>query len=147
MSMVALLFGACKNATDKAKENAEQALNSAESMMEEAVDYTKKAIEVTTFAGSYQGVIPCASCEGIQLELKLNVDQTYELTESYLGEKDPLTKTFTGKFSLDKDVIKLDGLKDMSNLFKVEMGQVRYLNTDGTEVTGNLAENYVLMKK
>lgn len=145
--MVAFLFGACKNATQKAQESAEEAMNTAENMVETTMNDTKKAIEENLAVGAYQGVIPCASCEGIQLDLKLNADLTYDLTQTYLGEKNTAPETFKGNFSLDKDVVKLDGLKDMSNLFKLENNQLRYLKADGSEVMGELAESYVLRRK
>ncbi len=147
MSMVALLFGACKNATQKAQEGAEQAMDAAENMVETTMNDAKKAIEESLVVGTYQGVTPCASCEGIQLELKLNANLTYELTQTYLGEKNATPETFKGNFSLDKDIIKLDGIKDMSNLFKLEQNQVRLLSADGSEVTGELADSYVLKRK
>ncbi|HSJ67371.1 MAG TPA: copper resistance protein NlpE N-terminal domain-containing protein, partial [Anditalea sp.] len=41
----------------------------------------------------YEGTIPCADCQGIQMRLKLENksgadDKAYELTETYLGTKD-----------------------------------------------------------
>lgn len=41
----------------------------------------------------YEGVIPCADCEGINLELKLEnnpdkVEKSFELIETYLGTKE-----------------------------------------------------------
>ncbi|MBL8321182.1 MAG: copper resistance protein NlpE N-terminal domain-containing protein, partial [Acinetobacter sp.] len=38
------------------------------------------------WAGKYKGVLPCADCEGIEMELELKSDKTYELTEEYLGK-------------------------------------------------------------
>lgn len=41
-----------------------------------------------TFEGTYEGTIPCASCEGIKVALKINDGDTYKLNSEYLGEKD-----------------------------------------------------------
>ena len=49
--------------------------------------------------GTYQGLLPCASCEGIATELVLNNDGTYSLTEDYQGGKEALKETVTGKFT------------------------------------------------
>lgn len=37
--------------------------------------------------GKYEGKVPCASCEGIKMELELKNDKTYTLKSEYLGEK------------------------------------------------------------
>ncbi len=165
MTVLALTLGACKNVTQQVQEGAEQALNEVEEGAQQALnkveegavqalDKVGETVKETTaiikeemMVGVYQGVTPCADCEGIQLELKLNTDKTYELKQTYLGKKETLTDTFKGSYSLENNVIKLDGLKDMSNLFRVEVGQVRYLGADGAEVTGELADNYILKKK
>ncbi|MCC9134950.1 copper resistance protein NlpE [Pontibacter silvestris] len=43
-----------------------------------------KPVAVTT--GTYVGVIPCADCEGIRMELILNKDKTFSLKQTYKGE-------------------------------------------------------------
>ncbi|EON74999.1 hypothetical protein ADIS_4488 [Lunatimonas lonarensis] len=63
---------------------------------EESVASTEKEIILhseTSYWLSYEGVIPCADCDGIKMELKLenNPDKTtqsYELSETYLGTAD-----------------------------------------------------------
>ncbi len=39
------------------------------------------------WAGTYSGVLPCASCEGIETELTLNQDGTYKLYTNYRVEE------------------------------------------------------------
>lgn len=49
----------------------------------------------------YQGVIPCADCEGINVTLKISDDfQSYELYELYLGKTD---KPFVEKGNLNTE--------------------------------------------
>ena len=38
------------------------------------------------WSGTYSGIMPCASCEGIETELHLGEDLTYTLITKYLGE-------------------------------------------------------------
>jgi uncharacterized lipoprotein NlpE involved in copper resistance len=38
------------------------------------------------WAGVYKGTLPCADCEGIQEEIRLNDDLTYEMVSTYLGK-------------------------------------------------------------
>jgi len=44
------------------------------------------SMTVLDWDGTYQGVIRCADCEGIQLVIKLNTDLTYSLQMKYLGK-------------------------------------------------------------
>jgi uncharacterized lipoprotein NlpE involved in copper resistance len=39
-------------------------------------------------SGSYSGILPCASCEGIETEQQLKEDITYTLTTRYLGKRE-----------------------------------------------------------
>ncbi|WP_209332663.1 copper resistance protein NlpE N-terminal domain-containing protein [Lunatimonas salinarum] len=47
----------------------------------------------TSYWLGYEGIIPCADCQGIRMELKLEnspdkTEQSYELTETYLETKE-----------------------------------------------------------
>ncbi len=97
--------------------------------------------------GTYQGLLPCASCEGIATELVLNDDGTYRLTEDYQGGKEALKETVTGKFTWlpGGSVVQLDAAADQRQYFVGE-GQIKHLDADGKEITGELANNYVLKK-
>jgi heat shock protein HslJ len=99
--------------------------------------------------GKYSGVLPCANCEGIETELTLCGDMTYVLTTKYLGRNDSKTDTVKGKFTLQENKLKLAGIKgnERSSLYKVEENQVRQLDMEGKEITGELAKRYVLIKK
>lgn len=101
--------------------------------------------------GSYSGVLPCADCEGIETELQLNSDQTYRLTSRYLKGNNQLADTLNGKFVWleNGNVVRLERkTKDIRpDLFKIEENQVKQLNVDGQEVTGALANFYILKKE
>lgn len=147
LSVVALMMGACNNA-NKAKEVAEQSMENAEMAVSETMEKIENTLKVDGFEGSYEGTLPCADCEGIRTTLKLNSDDTYELTREYLGKKEVLKDTYKGKFSWTiGGIITLDGIKDMSALYKVEKDKVLYLDIEGNIITGELAENYILKKK
>lgn len=144
---ISFVLGACKNTTQQLQESAGQILNEVGTVAEKAVEDAKSVVREELFAGVYQGVIPCADCKGIKSALKLNADGTYEFTQTYLGKERELPHVSKGKFVLDKNVIKLEGLKDMSNLFRIEINQIRYLNADGSEVKGELAGHYILTRE
>lgn len=101
------------------------------------------------WAGSYIGIEPCASCEGIKTTLKISEDGNYSLTSEYLGVDEPTVIAQNGKFSwIDGNTIELDGFKpgDASPYFKVEENKVRHLDTERKMVEGSLANHYVLNK-
>ncbi|MBB2149671.1 copper resistance protein NlpE [Pedobacter gandavensis] len=99
------------------------------------------------WAGTYTGVTPCADCEGIQTELTLNPDMTYILKTNYMG-RDTHFPEDRGTFKWDStgSKVELIGLKDGPNLFFVGENTVRLLDMEGKEVTGPLADHYVLKK-
>ncbi|WP_216934094.1 MULTISPECIES: copper resistance protein NlpE [unclassified Acinetobacter] len=101
------------------------------------------------WAGDYEGVFPCADCEGIKVELDLNPDKTYELKEEYLGSKGGNNETETkGSFSFDPQdpsIITLDNNADNRKFFVGEnFIEARDVET-GKKIDSNL--NYKLVKK
>lgn len=96
--------------------------------------------------GSYQGVVPCADCPGIETKLTLNNDNTYELSVLYQDrEKTPtLTK---GRFSFDQtgSIITLDKTGN-STSYKVKEGCLTMLDRDKKEIEGALKSKYILNK-
>jgi copper homeostasis protein (lipoprotein) len=101
------------------------------------------------WAGVYQGVLPCADCEGIETQIRLREDLTYEMRTIYLG-KDAKAFASTGAFQWDDtgNRIILDVKDDTreSNFFHVGENVLFKLDKDGTRIEGNLAENYILEK-
>lgn len=101
------------------------------------------------WAGTYSGVEPCASCEGIRAVLKIGEDGKYQLTSEYLGVEDAVTDSKTGTFKWkDGNTIELSGFaaSEGSALFKVEENRLRHLDMKGNIIKGALADNYILTK-
>ncbi|MCK9505167.1 MAG: copper resistance protein NlpE [Porticoccaceae bacterium] len=103
-------------------------------------DNSRNALD---WAGTYQGVLPCASCPGIETTLVLNSDQRYQLTRYYRDEKDsPFQET--GSFAWDSsggEIILQDGSR-----YLVGENQLFLLDQQGERIEGNLAGNYRLAK-
>lgn len=100
--------------------------------------------------GTYEGILPCADCEGIKTELTITNDREYILSIHYLTEKnDGPRESAEGKILWEENNIRLlgSGTFDSSSYFKVEKDQLRYLDVNGEEVTGELADKYILKKK
>lgn len=96
--------------------------------------------------GTYYGVLPCASCPGIETELTISNNQTFILTRKYIDKKEIFTSK--GTFIWSNNSIKLiDTInKENPTIFKVEEGRVRQLDMNGNIIEGGLASSYLLTK-
>ena len=108
---------------------------------------TATATDQLSWVGDYKGVLPCADCAGIETELELKADQSYELTEEYLGKQSGELKA-KGHFSFDaeqKNLIRLDSQgQNRKFLLGEHFVELRDLQT-GQAINSNL--NYKLMKE
>ena len=95
--------------------------------------------------GIYQGILPCADCPGIKIQLILNTDMTYKLETSYL-ERGTGIET-GGKFSWNNDgnIITLDS--NYPQKFLVGENRLFQLDGEGKRITGNLADRFILEKE
>ncbi len=98
--------------------------------------------------GTYRGTLPCADCEGIETELTINQDNTYELKTSYLGKGD---QTFEekGTFSWNEagNTITLSEAKNRPSQYFVAENKVIQLDMAGNKISGSLSNNYILKKQ
>ena len=97
--------------------------------------------------GTYAGVLPCADCEGIEIDLTINENNTYILRTRYLGKGDKVFE-HQGTFTWGKNgsVIYLKGLTGSPNRYFVGENQLFQLNMQGERITGKLADKYILRK-
>lgn len=95
------------------------------------------------WAGEYQGMIPCASCKGIQTHIILRADNSFEVKTIYLGENERIYKV-TGTAVWDANGRNITLADDTQYL--VGENQLIMLDRDGKRITGELAEHYVLKK-
>lgn len=90
--------------------------------------------------GTYSGNLPCTDCDAIATSLTLANDKAYTLEYIYVGKSVvPFSKT--GVWELEEGELNLEGL---DYKYKVEPDQLRQLDLSGKEITGELAERYVL---
>jgi uncharacterized lipoprotein NlpE involved in copper resistance len=108
----------------------------------------KSAKSAFDYYGSYFGVLPCADCEGIETEIKLNRDNTFSKKIQYLGKGDDQVFEAEGTFSWDEsgNTIILEGIKDAPNSYCVTEGAITQLDMDGNVITGDLSAKYRLNK-
>ncbi|MCO6460989.1 MAG: copper resistance protein NlpE N-terminal domain-containing protein [Saprospiraceae bacterium] len=138
---VCLVFLACnssKNTTNKSNE----------ADHDKAISDGHNSHNSIDWKGTYEGLLPCADCEGIETTITLNEDMTYNRTMAYLknGKKDRFDEK--GKFEWNADglIITLfaGGEKFM---YQVGENKLFALDMDGKRVTGSLADHYILKKK
>lgn len=97
--------------------------------------------------GTYQGITPCASCEGIKTTLTLNPDFSFTMSTQYVGKSEEVLEVKgTFKWNDAGNIISLDGIKDAPNQFLVGENMLFQLDMKGNRITGDLADKYILTK-
>lgn len=101
------------------------------------------------YIGMYQGILPCADCEGIETSILLEDDKNYVLKTNYLGKKNSATNEVRGVYSWNEEgnTIILAGIENAPNRFFVGENYITQLDMDGNKIEGDLADKYVLQKK
>ncbi|MEK6478795.1 copper resistance protein NlpE N-terminal domain-containing protein [Catalinimonas sp. 4WD22] len=136
---VTLCFYACNSQKSSASEE-----ENASSAMAPDTHNSQNALD---WFGNYMGTLPCADCAGIKTTITLNQDQTYQLTRVYQGESED-TFEEDGQFEWNNEgnTITLRGIEDGPNQYFVGENFLRQLDMQGERISGELAENYILMK-
>lgn len=97
------------------------------------------------YEGTYKGVLPAADCPGIETTLILNPDKTFTLHSVYIDRNSSFDEK--GTYTLEGNILTLKEEGGETAYYKVEENKVRLLNADKQEITGALAENYILNKE
>tara|TARA_R110000850_G_scaffold80862_1_gene173554 strand:+ start:97905 stop:98354 length:450 start_codon:yes stop_codon:yes gene_type:complete len=98
--------------------------------------------------GTYQGILPCADCEGIQTEVTLLDNNTYTIKRIYLGKEETVfEETGDLQWTEGGSTVVLTNKKDgNATLFKVGENHLKQLDREGRAIEGELAEKYMLQK-
>ncbi|MCF1752899.1 copper resistance protein NlpE [Mariniradius sediminis] len=106
------------------------------------------AVTSLDFMGIYEGVLPCADCEGIQTVIELGVGNSYVKKVTYLGKENSEVIETQGTFSWNDEgnTITLDS-EPAPNQYFVGENVLFHLDMDGNRITGDLADKYRLNKK
>lgn len=99
--------------------------------------------------GVYRGVLPCADCEGIETEITLNADLTYQKISIYLGKNEEAFRE-SGTFIWDEAGSKITfengEPKTAANQYLVGENMLFKLDANGKRIEGELKEKYQLKK-
>ena len=101
------------------------------------------------WAGIYEGITPCADCDGIKTTVDLKTDKTFAMSQSYLG-KPGGENSFkeSGDFTWDEDGASV--ILETSNLvirFQVGENELTLLDMSGNVESKKLGNFYILKKK
>ncbi|ULQ58964.1 copper resistance protein NlpE [Brucepastera parasyntrophica] len=107
----------------------------------------KTSVTPETVAGTYTGTIPAASSPGIDLTVTLRPDKTWTVIMLYIDEDGGPFES-TGKYSIDSsdNTIRLE-TGHRPYLFRSKGSDLLWLDGDGNEITGDLADMYVLHRQ
>jgi len=101
------------------------------------------------WSGIYQGTLPCADCQGIQMQIKLNPDFTYEVASKYVGKSDKIFQS-NGSFKWDESGSKIILDETVSgaetNQYLVGENVLIKLDIKGNKVQGGFKKMYNLTK-
>jgi heat shock protein HslJ len=101
------------------------------------------------YLGMYQGIVPCADCEGIETTLFLANESSYVLKTKYLGKKDIKINEQKGTYTWNEagNSIILAGIENGPAKYFVGENYVVQLDMEGNKIEGDLAEKYILQKQ
>lgn len=100
------------------------------------------------FEGTYSGLLPCASCEGIETTITLYADHSFLMKEVYKGGQ-PDSFVNKGKYDVKNNILylKMDGAGvERPVMYTVGLNSLTQLDMNGEEIKGASAGHYVLMK-
>lgn len=97
-------------------------------------------------AGIYQGITPCADCEGIETRLYIYDDSSFVENTVYLGKPDK-SQLFSssGKWE-KKDALITLTFPNGPRKYKLGLNKLIMLDADGKEINGNFKLRYILSK-
>ncbi|MCH7403183.1 copper resistance protein NlpE [Belliella kenyensis] len=141
------LLGSCQQSTQSEVIVVDDEVFEGEDLGQGFIDH-HNALNSLDYMGVYKGVLPCADCEGIETIIELESGNSYVKKTIYLGKKDQQVIESSGTFSWleDGNTIILE-TEDEPNKYLVGENVLFHLDMDGNRITGELADNYRLVKE
>lgn len=129
----------CKETTQSSKQNTEETQN--DSFKDEHTSQNS-----LDWSGVYKGTLPCADCAGIETEIELHPDLSYQKTVRYLGKSNE-SMVSEGKFKWEDSGKSIQFLnQDPPNTYKVFENAIVALDMNGQQIEGDLKSFYRLEK-
>ena len=99
------------------------------------------------FPATFTGTLPCASCEGIQTRITFQADNTYFMSQTYLGHEGPNRADDLGRWVMSShgNIAVLKGQRGDVSYYKLEAPDVLHmLDIEGRTILSEL--NYTLRR-
>lgn len=141
---VMVLLVSCK---DKEKQSSESVGTEQVTEEEPEVPDMHNAANSLDFEGVYEGVIPCADCEGIKLTVTINEDGTFKEENEYLGVAEENTFSNEGTWDIEESTITFTPEAGNPHKYFVGEGFIKLLDLEGNEIESDLSEMFILKKK
>ncbi|GAL88247.1 copper resistance protein NlpE N-terminal domain-containing protein [Jejuia pallidilutea] len=143
LSLLFLAFN-CKDKTETKDASPSPELQNSSETVPDSAHNSRNAVD---YNGTYEGILPCADCEGIKTTVTLLEDGTFSRTIQYLGKENEGT-TNEGKFTWNDEgsVITLTTSPNETQMYKVGENILFHLDKEGNRIEGDLAERYTLKK-
>lgn len=142
LAILPFALAACGNRN--AKKNTESQAMTAEQGQVSAPDMHNSNIALD-YGGTYKGVIPCADCEGIEVEITIDYGGNYTKKMTYLGKKRNNVFTSSGKYTWNDLGTKITlGQEKEPDIYLVGENRLFMLDSDGNRITGSLSDKYIL---
>lgn len=151
LAILTLLLAGCDSTTPPSPQTpaqipAQTPTEKAAAPIQPVADPAHNARNSQDWAGTYQGMLPCADCEAINTILLLYRDGRYQLRQIYVGK---LAQEFVqqGMISWNSagDTLQLDDKQPLK--FFVGENQLFMLDQQGQRIEGDLAARYLLQKQ
>ena len=138
LTIIAVVFSACKKAETKDEQSAEDSVT----VVTEVPDghTTQNSVD---WEGEYKGITPCEDCDGVETAIMLNGDSTFTQSLTYIGKGGPYETK--GVFEWDETGSKVTLKFDDGSEAKYAVGEgfISLLDDYGLPIEG---EDYVLRK-
>lgn len=113
---------------------------------DKAVVFIEQSLLDTIFCNTYEGVIPCPDCPGIETSLRIYKDSTISRT-IYYQERNELPETRIGTWKR-KDSVFIATFDREKLFYKIKnQNIILRVGSDLKEVKGTFAPDYILRKK
>lgn len=133
------LYSCGKKAQEKAS------VDEFSAIAEKTSDTQHNASNSLDYKGTYDGTIPSASGQGMDVIITLS-DNTYTKKVTYIGKKDgAFEEKGTYSWNEQGNTITLNG-SSAPNKYFVGENTLTQLDMDGKKITGDLADMYILRK-
>ena len=132
---ISILISSCNSSPKESSQENIQGIAS-ESNAQNSLDWS----------GTYEGILPCADCEGIKTVVKLNSDDTYHLSMEYIDRDFTYMDSGTFSWAENGNQIKLKGSQGDETKYFVSENKIIQLDYEGNRITGELADMFILEK-